>query len=139
GRDAELRFERLHELGQLEHADAFDVINYLLLRHFGHRFVSLFSLALGPHPHRLCLRDLWSLGLACYDCPLGAAILSLRALPSGFHDFHAGAPAPASVPSRLRRSVLLLTTVRLERLCRSRAQRLSTPRLSSSPPAPARS
>ena len=36
GRHAELRFERLHELRQLEHADSLDVFDHLLLRHFGH-------------------------------------------------------------------------------------------------------
>src|SRR5262249_264836 len=35
-RHAELRLERLHELGELEHADSFDVIDDLLLGHFGH-------------------------------------------------------------------------------------------------------
>ena len=28
--------ERLHELRQLEHADSLDVVDHLLLRHFGH-------------------------------------------------------------------------------------------------------
>src|SRR6185503_802389 len=36
GRDTELGFERLHELRQLEHADALDVIDHLLLIQFGH-------------------------------------------------------------------------------------------------------
>src|SRR5579871_5236016 len=36
GRDAELGFESLHELAELENADALDVIDHLLLRDFGH-------------------------------------------------------------------------------------------------------
>jgi 4-hydroxybenzoate polyprenyltransferase len=41
GRDTELGFERLHELRELEHADALDVIDHLLLRHFGHCYLLL--------------------------------------------------------------------------------------------------
>src|SRR6476660_4436756 len=44
---AEFRFERLHELRELEHADALDVIDDLLLRHFGHRYL------LVPNPYRI--------------------------------------------------------------------------------------
>ena len=36
GRHAELGLERLHELRQLEHADALDVVDHLLLIQFGH-------------------------------------------------------------------------------------------------------
>jgi hypothetical protein len=36
GRHAELRFERLHELRELEHADSLDVVDHLLLIEFGH-------------------------------------------------------------------------------------------------------
>src|ERR1700685_4413522 len=35
-RHAELGFQSLHELRELEHADALDVVNHLLLRRFGH-------------------------------------------------------------------------------------------------------
>src|SRR5918999_4475785 len=35
--------------------------------------VALYSIVVGPHPHDLCLRDLWSLGDDCGDDLLSAA------------------------------------------------------------------
>ena len=49
-RDAELGFQRLHELRELEHADALDVIDHLLLIQFGHFCSSFFQLSRGPTP-----------------------------------------------------------------------------------------
>src|SRR5450830_1196815 len=36
GRHAEFGFEGLHQLRELQHADALDVLHHLLLCHFGH-------------------------------------------------------------------------------------------------------
>src|SRR3954454_16698593 len=61
-RDAELGFERLHELRQFENRDSLDVIDHLLLIQFGH-FLNLlitrlmtdifFYSVAGPHPRDL--------------------------------------------------------------------------------------
>src|SRR5262245_23165997 len=49
-RHSELGLERLHQLRQLEHADSLDVFDDLLLRHFGHCYISSRR---NPNPYSL--------------------------------------------------------------------------------------
>src|SRR3954471_2094686 len=86
-RDAELGFERLHELRQFEDRDPLDVIDHLLLIQFGHFLnllitrlitdISFYSVA-GPHP-----RDLPALAYGSGRLSLGNFLLRERyAAPS---------------------------------------------------------
>src|SRR4029079_17676916 len=54
---AELRFERLHQLRELEHADALDVIDDLLLRHVGHCCLLKFGIRNCEYGIGSCLPD----------------------------------------------------------------------------------
>src|SRR5262245_19738422 len=90
-RHAELGLERLDELRELENGDAFDVVDHLLLRHFGHWCLSFLLFVRGAPPPRTRHRSLtlaalisnayllspqrWSTGpSACHGSPLGSPV-----------------------------------------------------------------